>query len=55
MVIIVRFRTASDAIDSRGMAGAQDTGPRGGLDRLRIRSASSLSGENYLEERPDFA
>ncbi len=68
MVVIARLRTASDAIDSRGMAaacgkhtcqhrgaGAQDTGARSGLDRLQIRSAFSLSGKNYLEERLDFA
>jgi hypothetical protein len=34
---------------------AQDTGPRGGLDGFQIRSAFSLSGKNYLEERLDFA
>jgi hypothetical protein len=68
MVVIARFRAAPDAIDSRGMdaawgkhtcqhcsAGAQDTGPGSGLDRFQIRSAFSLSGKNYLEERLDFA
>lgn len=68
MVVIARFRAASDAIDSRGMAaacdkhtcqhrsaGAQDTGSRSGLDRFQLRSAFSLSGKNYLEERLDFA
>jgi hypothetical protein len=68
MVVIARFRAAPDAIDCRGMAaacgqytcqhrsaGAQDTGPRSGLYRFQIRSALSLSGKNYLEERLDFA
>ena len=68
MVVIARFRAAAGAIDSWGMAagcgkhtcqhrsaGAQDTGPRGGLDRLQIRAIFSLSGKNYLEERLNFA
>ena len=68
MVVIARFRAASDAIDSRGVvaacgkhtcqhrsADAQDTGPGSGLNRFQIRSAFSLSGKNYLEERLDFA
>ena len=68
MVVIARFRAASETIDSRDMAaargkhtcqhrsaGAQDTGPRSRLNRFQIRSAFSLSGQNYLEERLDFA
>jgi hypothetical protein len=68
MVVIVRFGAASGAIDSRGMtvargkhprqycgASAQDTAPSGGFDRFQIRSAFSLTGKNYLEERLDFA
>lgn len=68
MVVIARFRAASDAIDSRGMAaacgkrtcqyrsaGAQDTGPRSGLDCLQIRSTFSLTGKNYLKKRLDLA
>jgi hypothetical protein len=68
MVMIARFPAASGAIDSRGVAAAcgkhtcqhrsadaQDTGSCGGLDRFQIRSAFSLAGKNYLEERLDFA
>ena len=68
MVVIARFGAASGAIDSRSMAtacgnqtcqncgsGAQHAGPSGGFDRLQIRSAVSLTGKHYLEERLDFA
>lgn len=34
---------------------AQNTGPCGGFDCFQIRSTLSLTGQNYLEERLDFA
>jgi hypothetical protein len=68
MVVITSLGAATDAIDSRGMrtargeqssqhrsAGSQDTGPGGGFDCFQIRFALSLTGEDYLEERLDFA
>jgi hypothetical protein len=68
MVVIASLGAAMEAIDSRGMRAArgeksrqhrcacsQDTGPGGGFDCFQIRSALSLTGEDYLEERLDFA